>query len=380
MDSWLEDVEINISRGIEGCRSEDESKEKGYDDAQHVKAVRPKLRSSAQAEEGSVKRLVRPPLLGRKSHRKTSNKDSRGAWSPENQDFDEQIPISSGKLRQKKAGRFLRDRAQEKWEEGTPRSLQRSRSSVELFGAWDFGESFNSSQRGHNCSRPLCVGCSQTNNISLSAQSLQPTMKHVSSSPSESPFQSRLSPPSPQRLSPKKAQPSSPREPDNSMEVKAGATTGQLSRHQSLELGEDDDEEEEQKNGVDEDENLEDEEEGAHGVTEVISHTVTPAGGQTSEHAIGRKTSNKENNRSNCRRRRQRRHEVWRQSPCHEKRQVTNATKYCLIRLLSLNQTKNVYFIKKIICIENEFIKKLMPGLKYVSHARRTINFKLSLA
>ncbi|XP_058492584.1 uncharacterized protein rnf180a [Solea solea] len=313
---------VNISSGVTGHESEDPHEENSNDEpyTPHLMAVRPQLRSADPAGRGrssSVEQLGRLSLPGRKARRKTCAEDDRGRWREGNQVSEEERRSveraegrDRGKQRQWKTERTHGDGAQE-----------RCHSDMQLNCALEVGEGSNNLQGGQTCPRFICIGCSQTNTVSLIAQSPWSTVKPMSSSPPQLSIPSSSTPLQAQRLSLRTAAeglhhypPSSSREPDPLwLQVRDGTAQN----HHSSEFGE----EEEEDNDEVEGEDVEDGKEEGRGVMEVMSQTTTVAVVPHCRPFGERRMCKREKNRIKCLRRRQRRRERWRQSQLHESRQ-----------------------------------------------------------
>ncbi|KAF0033999.1 hypothetical protein F2P81_014065 [Scophthalmus maximus] len=321
---------VNGSSRVGGHGTEEEN-HNTETHASCLKAVRPRLGSADPAGQGrssSAEHLMRPALPGRKSHKKTFGDVNRGRWKEGNQETDEERnnvehveSRDRGKQRQRKTERAEThgDGAQERQGTGSPESLSRSNS-------WEVREGSNNLPRGHTCPRPLSIGYSQTNTISLNAQSPRPALRSMSSQPT---IQSRST-----RLSPQ-GRPAGDlhRFPFSSssnldpfwVEVRTGGATGRSGpSHHGSELGAEEEGEvdgEEEEEEEEEEEDVENAEEEGSGVMEVMGRTMTPAAVPPCVSTAERRMSKREKNRIKCLRRRQRRRERWRQSQLQESTQ-----------------------------------------------------------
>ncbi|XP_061585339.1 E3 ubiquitin-protein ligase RNF180 isoform X2 [Cololabis saira] len=291
------------------------------------KALRTRLKSTDPALEGrssNMEQLVRPPLPGRKAHRKTGTEGNRGRWREGNpgRNEDRQRTEHLGakererqRLRKVERAETHDERAQEKQERGSTDSLSSSNSDVQLSSISEAGERSNNSQRGHAYPKPQGIGFTRTTTTNLNFQSTRPAI------------QSRSTPLSPQRLPSRPAAGNTHSYSFNArdtdpfwVEVITGAASEQSSpNHQSQthnphattsEPEEDEDEG-----------NAEDEEEEGSGVVEVMSQAI-PTGILLPSVPFGdMRMSKREKNRIKSLRKRQRRREKWRQSQQQDSRQ-----------------------------------------------------------
>lgn len=280
---------------------------------------------SGEGRSGNVEQLVRPPLPGRKAHRKTCTEDNRGRWREGNQERGEERlrtePLESkerGRQRQRRMERAEThdDRAQGRQGRGSTDSLSSSNSDIQLSSIMEAGE--RSNNRGHTCPKPQGIGFTWTTTPNFNSQSPWPAVP------------TRATPLSPRRL------PSRPvagnsfhsRDPDPFWaEVRAGAACEQLSQNQQSqthippttisEPEEEDDEDEE---------TVEDNEEEGGGVMEVRSQAMTSGVLIPSVPFGDMRMGKREKNRIKSMRRRQRRREKWRQTQQQDNRQVSQCS------------------------------------------------------
>ena len=297
------------------------------------KALRSRLKSvdpSGEGRSSNVEQLVRPPLSGRKAHRKTCTEENRGRWREGHQERGEERLRTEhlggrerGTLRQRKMerGEIHDDRAQERQGQGSADSLSSSNSDMQLSSNLEAGERSNNSQRGHTCPKPQGIGFTWTTTSNLNSQSPWPAVS------------TRSTPLSPQRLLSRPMAGNShsysfnSRDPDPFwVEVRTGAASGQLPQNQQSDthipptsISEPEEEEDDE-----DEENVEDDEEESGGVTEVRSQAMTSGVVMPSVPIGDVRMGKRGKNRIKSLRRRQRRREKWRQTQQQDSRQVSH--------------------------------------------------------
>ncbi len=362
--------------GVNGSSRSHGGEDAGEEDSNNgtqtlcLKAVRPRLRSTDPAGEGrssAVEQLVRPPLPGRKAHKKTCSKDNTGRWRAGNEDKEEEgltcehvVGRERGKQKQRMPERTEThgDGAQDKQERGSTESLSSSNSDIQINNTLETGEGSNL-QRSQTCLRPRSVSCTRTITANTNPQSPWPAVRPMSFALPQPPVPTRSASLSPQRLSSRTAAGelhrysfSSSRELNPSwVDVRRGGGTERSSQSHhahtynpsltSSELGE---EEEEEGEEAEEEDVVEDGEEGGSGVMEVMSQTSISAVVPPPVPFGEKRISKREKNRIKCLRRRQRRRERWRQSQLQESRQVNDtlltdsSIRQCIPKTLFLHQ------------------------------------------
>lgn len=298
------------------------------------------LRNADPTGEGRsaiMEELLRPPLPGRKAHRKTQSEDNRERDRPSvserNQDGDEESVESVG-ARQNGRERVRQSHRKTEGSEthGDSTGDRQGRSGTESLSSSNSDFHQNSTMeegsdnlhRGLQRLRPHSFGYSVSSSTSTNVCPTRRAMRSVSPTP----LRTR---PSPQRLSPRRAAgelhrclPHSSRDQDPFwVEVRSRAEMGQSSQsHQteihtpsptSSELGEEEEEEgleEQEEEGEDD---IEEGEARGSNVVEVMTATLTPLMASSATFAE-RSMSKREKKRIKCLRRRQRRKERWRQS------------------------------------------------------------------
>lgn len=285
------------------------------------RAERQRLRDAAPAGEGRsvvLEQLVRPPLPGRKAHRKTH----RGRWR---EGIQERQEAEHGADKERRRGK-------QKWTERTETHVERSpfrqgqegvetlsgsNSDVQPTEALEAGEGSNF-QMGQS-SPPISLNalCPRSPVIAMCSAALHPPIQKRSAS-----LSSRTS------VEELHHYPcTSSREPDPFWStVRPGTRAGASSQNlhtrtpfPSVSGSEQGEEEEEGEGG-------EDGSGGGGGVMEVTSQSATPLAARPCV-PLGerRMMSKREKNRMKCLRRRQRRREVWRQGQLQESQQVNHA-------------------------------------------------------
>lgn len=302
------------------------------------RAARQRLRDAGLAGEGrssSLEQLVRPPLPGRKAHRKTH----RGRWREGIQEREE---AEHGADKEKRRGRQRWTRRIETHAEGSP--FRQGREGVETFsgsnsdiqssevGALEAGEGSNfqmgqrkpyTSTLGLNAQPPVSARCSaplhpspQNRSASLSSRTSAEELHHYpcTSSRESDPFWAV---------------------------VRTGARAGtSQNQHTQTPLPSVSGSEQEEEGGEEEEEGEDDDVAGG-GVMEVTGQSTTSVAVRPCAPLGERRMSKREKNRMKCLRRRQRRRETWR-GQLQETQQVSHAnviTLMCfflfLLRLMS---------------------------------------------
>ncbi|XP_060895052.1 uncharacterized protein rnf180a [Labrus mixtus] len=304
--------------GRPGSEDADEGYSNIETNSRHLRGIKP-ADLAGEGRSRSVDQLVRPALPGRKAHRKTCSKDSRGGRQREgNHDREEEHQNvgrveEKGKQRQRKVEKPEKHADADQDGEGreSTESLSSSSSDVQVNSTVEVGEGSNSFMR---------LGPRNTN---LNPQS--PWLAVRSSALSQPHSQTRSTPPTPQRFTSRTAtelprnSSSSSREPDPFwVDVRTGAAARRFRQSHptrtpnpsvtSSEIGE-------------EEEEVDDGEEGGSGVMEVTSQAVTSVAVPACVPFGERRKNKREKNRMKCLRRRQRRRERWRQSQLQENRQ-----------------------------------------------------------
>lgn len=258
------------------------------------RAARQRLRDARPAGEGrsgGLEPLARPPLPGRKAHRKTH----RGRWREGIQEREE---AEHGVDKERRRGR-------QRW---TDRTETHAESSSEVLETGD-GSNF---QMGQNdaITSPVCLNAPSPRSAAAAVSSvpLHPSNQNRPASLSSGTSAEELH----------HYPGTSSREPDPIWAVvRPGARAGKSSQNQhartpfpSVGGSEQGEEEEEEGEGGDR---------GGEGVMEVAIQSARP------RFPLGEKRmSKREKNRVKCLRRRQRRREVWRQGQLQESQQVSH--------------------------------------------------------
>ncbi|XP_004072356.3 E3 ubiquitin-protein ligase RNF180 isoform X2 [Oryzias latipes] len=288
-----------------------------------LKTLRSRQKSTNQSEEGSsnnMEQLVRPPLPGRKAHRKTCSKDNQERWregDPDREENKQGSALLGGRKGEKQRQRkFERAETQEErtWERHPRKSIQTlSGIKSDIQDTLEAGGSSTNSHRGHTCPEPQGLGPTAILPASLNPQFCQAAV------------QRKFTPLSSQRLSPTDMLSNtctSSRNPDALWEeVRPGATSeqpiqGGQTHIPPLTLSKPEEEEED----LDE-ETVEDEEEEGSRLREVMPQASTAAWVKPCTFAGERRMSKREKNRMKSLRRRQRRREKWRQGQQQESKQ-----------------------------------------------------------
>uniref|UniRef100_A0A3P9J7R1 E3 ubiquitin-protein ligase RNF180 n=1 Tax=Oryzias latipes TaxID=8090 RepID=A0A3P9J7R1_ORYLA len=259
-----------------------------------------------------MEQLVRPPLPGRKAHRKTCSKDNQERRREEDPDREENkqgsVLLGGRKGEKQRQRKFERAETQEErtWERHPRKSIQTlSGIKSDIQDTLEAGGSSTNSHRGHPCPEPQGLGPT-----AILPASLNPQFCHAA-------VQRKFTPLSSQRLSPTEMlsnTSTSSRYPDALWEeVRPGATSeqpiqGGQTHIPPLTLSKPEEEEED----LDE-ETVEDEEEEGSRLREVMPQASTSALVKPCTFAGERRMSKREKNRMKSLRRRQRRREKWRQ-------------------------------------------------------------------
>ncbi|KAF6728630.1 E3 ubiquitin-protein ligase RNF180 [Oryzias melastigma] len=289
-----------------GSSLEGKGGDENWEDNEHsrmetlcVKTLRSRQKNaSGEGSSNNMEQLVRPPLPGRKAHRKTCPEDIQGRWregGPDREEGKQGSPLLGGRKVEKQRKFERADTHEETAQERHPRESIKSLTGILEAEA-------NHSHRGPSSPEPPGLGSTQTLPASLNPQFSQAAV------------QSKFTPLSSLRRSPADVL-SDTRTPSRNpdalwVEVRTceQPVQGGQTHIPPLTLSEPEEEEEEE----DLDEETAEEEEGRR-LTEVMAQASTSARVKPCGLAGERRMSKREKNRMKSLRRRQRRREKWRQ-------------------------------------------------------------------
>lgn len=291
------------------------------------RAGRQRLRDAGPTGEGrsgGLEQLARPPLPGRKAHRKTHrgrwrdgiqereltdhvvDKERRRGlqrWTERTEAHAESSPFRQGEVVETLSGSNSDVQSNEVLEAAEGSSFQTGKSDT-ITSSVCLNAPSPQSPAGAMCSAPLCPSI-QTRSASLSSRTSAEELHHY---PCTSSW-----------------------EPDPLWAVvRTGARAGTSSQNQHTRTpfpsvsGSEQGEEEGEEEG-DEEEEGEDGDGGGGGVMEVTSQGVTSVAVRPHVPGAERRMSKREKKRVKCLKRRQRRREVWRQGQLQESQQVNHA-------------------------------------------------------